>query len=88
MKLTFKFFNRKGGVMFEYDQEIVNSLLNENKDFRRMYDKHTILKDTVKEVNEGNIGMDQFSLEELKKVKLDLKDRMSFIIENHKHIHA
>ncbi len=74
--------------MFEEDQEIVNSLLNENNDFRRLYDKHNLLKNTVKEANEGNVGMDQLSLEELKKAKLNLKDRMSFIIENHKHSHV
>ena len=74
--------------MFENDQEIVNALLNNNKDFRRLYDKYSVLKNTVKEVNDGNVSMDQLSLEELKKAKLDLKDRMSFIIENHKHEHA
>ena len=74
--------------MFENDQEIVNALLNNNKDFRRLYDKYSVLKNTVKEVNDGNVSMDQLSLEELKKVKLDLKDQMSFIIENHKHEHA
>ncbi len=70
--------------MFEYDQEIVNSLLNNNNDFKRLYDKHDILKNTVREANEGNVDMDQLSLEELKKEKLDLKDRMSLIIENHR----
>lgn len=74
--------------MFENDQEIVNALLNNNKDFRRLYDKHSVLKNAVKEANEGNVSMDQFSLEELKKAKLNLKDRMSFIIQNHKHGHA
>ncbi|MGB1800585.1 MAG: YdcH family protein [Gammaproteobacteria bacterium] len=74
--------------MFENDQEIVNALLNNNKDFKRLYDKHSVLKNTVKEANEGNVSMDQFSLEELKKTKLNLKDKMSFIIQNHKHEHA
>lgn len=74
--------------MFEYDQEIVNSLLNKNNDFRRLYDKHNLLKNTVRKANEGNVSMDQLSLEELKKEKLDLKDRMSLMIENHKHEHV
>lgn len=74
--------------MFEHDQEIVNSLLNENKDFKRLYEKHSALKDTVKEVNEKNIRVDQLSLEELKKEKLVLKDRMALIIEDYKHSHA
>lgn len=74
--------------MFENDQEIVSALLNNNKDFKRLYDKYSVLKNTVKEANEGNVSMDQFSLEELKKAKLDLKDQMSFMIKNHKYEHA
>jgi uncharacterized protein len=74
--------------MFEHDQEIVNSLLSENNDFKRLYQKHSILKNTVKEANEGNINVDDLSLEGLKKEKLILKDRMSVIIENYRHCHA
>jgi uncharacterized protein YdcH (DUF465 family) len=71
--------------MFEHDQEIVNSLLNENKDFKRLYEKHDVLKNTVKEANEKSIQVDQLSLEGLKKEKLILKDRMASIIEDYKH---
>ncbi|MBL1143244.1 MAG: YdcH family protein [Proteobacteria bacterium] len=71
--------------MFENDQEIVNSLLNNNNNFKRLYDKHTKIKNTVKEANEGNVAIEQLSLEELKKTKLELKDRMSFIIESYRH---
>ena len=74
--------------MFEHDQEIVNSLLNENDSFKRIYEKHSILKNTVKEANEGNINYDQFSLEGLKKEKLILKDRMFAMIEDYRHSHA
>lgn len=74
--------------MFEQDREIVNSLLNDNNDFKRLYDKHSILKSTVREANEGNISIEHFSLEGLKKEKLILKDRMSVIIENYRHSHT
>jgi len=74
--------------MFEDDQEIINLLLNENNDFRWLYDKHNSLKNTVKEANEGNVVIDQLSLEELKKEKLNLKDRMSLMIESHRHSHV
>ncbi|MCZ6804955.1 MAG: DUF465 domain-containing protein [Proteobacteria bacterium] len=74
--------------MFERDQEIINSLLDENNDFKRFYDKHCVLKNTVKEANEGNISMDHFLLEGLKKEKLILKDRMSVIIEKYRHSQA
>ena len=74
--------------MFEQDQEIVNSLLNENNNFKRLYEKHSVLKNTVREANEGNINYDQLSLEGLKKEKLILKDRMFAMIENYRHSHA
>ncbi len=71
--------------MFEYDQKIVDSLLRGNDDFKRLHDKYTALKSRVKEANEGNIGVDDLSLEELKKEKLNLKDCMSVMIEDFKH---
>ena len=71
--------------MFEHDQEVVHSLLNESKNFRRLYDKHSLLKRAVREANEGH--GDGLSLEELKKRKLDLKDQMSVMIEDYKHNH-
>lgn len=74
--------------MFEHDQEIVNSLLNENNDFKRLYEKHNVLKNTVKDVNDKNLKVDQLSLEGLKKEKLILKDRMATIIEDYKHSNA
>tara|TARA_R110002074_G_scaffold49712_2_gene126949 strand:- start:97153 stop:97425 length:273 start_codon:yes stop_codon:yes gene_type:complete len=77
-----------GGVMFEHDQEIVNSLLSENNDFKRLYEKHNVLKNTVKDVNDKNLKVDQLSLEGLKKEKLILKDRMATIIEDYKHDHV
>lgn len=78
----------QGGVMFEHDQEIVNSLLSENNDFKRLYEKHNVLKNTVKDANDKNLKVDQLSLEGLKKEKLILKDRMASIIEDYKHDHA
>jgi uncharacterized protein len=80
--------NKDGGVMFEYDKKIVNSLLNKNTSFKRLYDKHSELKNTVNEANAGNVGIDQLSLETLKKTKLNLKDRMALIIENYRHSNA
>ena len=71
--------------MFEYDQEIVNSLLNKNNNFKRLYDRYSVLKNTVDKANEGQVAIDQLSLEELKKTKLNLKDRMALIIEDYRH---
>ncbi len=73
--------------MFEHDQHIVNSLLSENNDFKRLYDKHDMLKQRVKEVNAGVVPMDDLSLEKIKKEKLMIKDRMAHMIEDYRQTH-
>ena len=74
--------------MFEYDQHIVNSLLSENNDFKRLYDKYDMLKQRVKEANAGVVAMDDYSLENIKKEKLLLKDRMAHMIEDYRQAHT
>ncbi len=74
--------------MFEQDEEIVESLLDNNKNFRRLYNKHCQLKSKVKEANEGSVMIDNLYLEELKKEKLYIKDRLSVIIEDYRHTHT
>ena len=74
--------------MFEYDQQIVNSLLVMNKDFKRLYDKHDSLNQKVDEANSGSVALDDYSLEKLKKEKLMLKDRMAQMIEEYRRSHA
>ena len=71
--------------MFDQDQDLVAHLLNESNDFRRLYDKHDDLKKTVQEANEGNISVDEITLDNLKKQKLFLKDQMSKILEEYRH---
>ena len=73
--------------MFEQDQEIVESLLDKDRNFRKLYNKHCQLKSKVKEANEGFVGISDFDLEVLKKEKLLIKDRMSVIIEDYRHTH-
>jgi len=74
--------------MFEHDQHIVNSLLSENNDFKRLYDKYDMLKQRVKEANAGVVAMDDYSLENIKKEKLLLKDRMAHMIEDYRQAHT
>ena len=73
--------------MFEQDQEIVESLLDKDRNFRRLYNKHCQLKSKVKEANEGFVGISDFDLEIIKKEKLLIKDRMAVIIEDYRHTH-
>ena len=70
--------------MFETDKEIVDDLLKINRDFRRMYTKHDQLNREVDHANRDIRAMDDFSLENLKKEKLLLKDKMAALIENHR----
>jgi hypothetical protein len=74
--------------MFEYDQDIVENLLTDNQDFRRMYEKHGQLKQRVRDANLGTEAVDELSLETMKKEKLLLKDRMAAIIEDYRHAHG
>ena len=74
--------------MFEHDQDIVDSLLLEDMDFKRLYEKHCELKQKVKEANMGTLPVDDFSLENMKKEKLMLKDKMAHMIENYRRAHA
>lgn len=74
--------------MFEHDQVIVNSLLAENSDFKRLFEKHDELNQRVDEANQGASPIDDVTLENMKKEKLLLKDRMAMMIENYRRTHA
>ena len=69
----------------EFEKEIVDNLLKENDDFRRMYNKHDQLNRKVDNANHRAVSIDEFSLETLKKKKLLLKDRMAALIDSHRH---
>ena len=74
--------------MFEYDQDIVKNLLEENNEFKRLYDKHGKLKQKLEEVYKRIEVVDDTTLGELKKEKLHIKDKMATYIENYRHSHA
>ncbi len=74
--------------MFEHEEEIVKNLLEENSDFKRIYDKVCEIRHRVDEANHGEIPMDDYSLENLKKEKLQLKDQMAGMIEEYRRAHA
>lgn len=74
--------------MFEYDNEIVESLITENKDFERLYTKHGELKQKVEQANAGVEPIDDLTLEQLKKEKLLLKDRLASLIEDYRRVHV
>ena len=67
--------------MFEYDQDIVQHLLNDNQNFQDLYKKHADLKDKVRSAELGVLPVDDLTLGAMKKEKLLAKDKMASIIE-------
>ena len=74
--------------MFEFDEDIVKTLLKESVDFKRLYDKHINLSRNVDSANTGDTPIEDMELEGMKKEKLYLKDQMAQIIENYRKDHA
>lgn len=74
--------------MFEFDEEIVEALLKESVDFKRLYDKHIDLNRDVDSANTGDTPIEDMELEGMKKEKLFLKDQMAQIIEDYRKDHA
>ncbi len=70
--------------MFEFDEEIVENLLKESVDFKRLYDKHIDLNREVDSANTGDTPIEDMELEGMKKEKLFLKDQMAQIIEDYR----
>ena len=74
--------------MFEYDQDIVEVLLNDNEQFQALYKQHNALKAKVRDAETGILPLDAFSLGTMKKEKLLAKDKMAAIIEQYRREHA
>ncbi|HIJ84829.1 MAG: hypothetical protein HW380_1481 [Magnetococcales bacterium] len=67
--------------MFEDQSDLVQDLLAKNDAFRALYDEHQSLK---KQIADSGRTMDQFTVERLKKRKLQLKDQMATILASSK----
>ena len=74
--------------MFEYDQDIVEVLLNDNAQFQALYEEHNSLKKKVRDAELGVLPLDALSLGTMKKEKLLAKDRMAAMIEQYRREHA
>ncbi len=74
--------------MFEYDQDIVEVLLNDNEQFQALYQEHNALKAKVRDAETGVVPLDALSLGTMKKEKLLAKDKMAAMIEQYRREHA
>ena len=69
--------------MTENEQKVFERLLEQNDEFRGLYDRHSELKARVRDAELGHVPMDSMRLGELKKEKLRTKDRMAMLIAAH-----
>lgn len=67
--------------MFEHRQEVMEKLMKENEDFRRIFNRHQELDKRVEEAEMGNAPMDDLALNKLKKEKLWVKDKLAFLMD-------
>jgi uncharacterized protein YdcH (DUF465 family) len=74
--------------MFEYDEEIVNTLLEDNNAFQALYRQHHELKEKVRDAELGVLPLDDLTVAAMKKRKLLTKDKMAAIIEDYRRSHA
>ena len=74
--------------MFEYDQDIVEVLLNDNERFQALFKEHNSLKERVRDAELGVLPLDDVSLGTMKKEKLLAKDKMAAMIEQYRREHA
>ena len=74
--------------MFEYDQDIVEVLLNDNERFQALFREHNSLKERVRDAELGVLPLDDVSLGTMKKEKLLAKDKMAAMIEQYRREHA
>jgi len=63
--------------MFEHHQSKLKELIDENEDFRRIYDRHQELDKRVTAAELGTAPMEDLALVKLKKEKLWIKDKLA-----------
>jgi len=67
--------------MFEHRQDKMESLMKENEDFRRIYNRHQELDKRVTAAELGTAPMEDLALNQLKKEKLWAKDKLAFLMD-------
>lgn len=68
--------------MFEHRQQVMDKLMKENEDFRRIFNRHQELDKRVTEAELGTAPMEDLALVKLKKEKLWAKDRLAHFMDS------
>jgi uncharacterized protein YdcH (DUF465 family) len=67
--------------MFEHHQQEMETLMKENEDFLRIYNRHQELDKRVSAAETGTAPMEDLALNQLKKEKLWAKDQLARIMD-------
>jgi len=67
--------------MFEHRKNKMDELIKENEDFRRIYDRHQELDKRVTAAELGTAPMEDLALNQLKKEKLWVKDKLAVLMD-------
>ena len=68
--------------MFEHRQEIMDKLMKENENFRRIFNRHQELDKRVTAAELGTAPMEDLALNQLKKEKLWAKDKLAQMMDS------
>ncbi len=68
--------------MFERQQSKMDELIKENEDFRRIYNRHQELDKRVTAAELGTAPMEDLALNQLKKEKLWIKDKIAVFMND------
>jgi len=68
--------------MFSDQKNKLDQLMNDNEDFRRIYDRHQELDKRVTAAELGTAPMEDLALNQLKKEKLWIKDKLAVYMES------
>jgi len=67
------------------DQELIERLLKENEEFRKLYEEHSNFEERIEELLKRPPSTDiHFEIESLKKQKLAGKDKMELILTKYR----
>ena len=68
--------------MFSDQKNKLDQLMNDNEDFRRIYDRHQELDKRVTAAELGTAPMEDLALNQLKKEKLWAKDKLASLMDS------
>ena len=68
--------------MFEHRQQVMEKLMKESEDFRRIFNRHQELDKRVSEAELGTAPLEDLALNQLKKEKLWAKDKLAYLMDS------